>query len=250
MKLPKPAPIAAERPDPETQLEQARYVRSFLAMRVFVGVLGILLPLMLVFVDWAGYDASPFPRDSLSAYYYSGMRDVFIWILSSTGVFLITYKIAEWNLDNATSIAAGIAAVLIPQFPTGRPSHPVVALTPLQDAIGETAAKTVHFTAAAIFLVALAVLSAFFGYREGKRPPRVGTHFPPRFWKWFHWGCTGVMALALLWIVVTMIAGWPSYALLIGEWVSAWAFGASWLAKGAEIDMLFGVPKPPVPQQP
>jgi hypothetical protein len=28
--------------------------------------------------------------------------------------------------------------------------------------------------------------------------------------------------------------------LLIGEWVSAWAFGACWLGKGAELDVLFG----------
>src|SRR5262249_50848876 len=118
MNLPKLAPIPEQRPDPATQQEQARYIRSFLAMRVFIGVLGILLPLLLVFIDWGGYDG-PFPRDSLSAYYYSGMRDVFVAILSATGVFLITYKIAEWNLDNATSIVAGIAAVLIPQFPTG-----------------------------------------------------------------------------------------------------------------------------------
>jgi hypothetical protein len=250
MKFPGAAPIADQRPDPATQQEQASYVRSFLAMRVFVGVLGLLLPLLLVLIDRGGYDEHPFPRDSLSAYYYSGMRDVFIAILSATGVFLITYKIAEWNLDNATSILAGIAAVLIPQFPTGRPSHPPVPLTPLQDSIGETAAKTVHFTASAIFLVALAALSFFFGLREGERPRRRGTRLPPEFWRWFHWTCTAVMALALLWIVATMIAGSPSDALLIGEWVSAWAFGISWLAKGAEFDMLFGTPKPLVAQQP
>ena len=35
-------------------------------------------------------------------------------------------------------------------------------------------------------------------------------------------------------------------SLLIGEWVSAWAFGASFLAKGAEWDMLLGKPSPPL----
>jgi hypothetical protein len=69
--------------------------------------------------------------------------------------------------------------------------------------------------------------------------------FPPRFWKWFHWTCAIVMGLALIWIVVTLSVGWPPRSLLIGEWVSAWAFGASFLAKGAEWDMLLGKPNPP-----
>lgn len=250
MRLPGPAPTAIQRPDPADQPEQARYIRSFLAMRVFIGVLGILLPILLVVVDWAGFGASPAPRDSLSAYYYSGMRDEFVAILFATGLFLITYKIVEWNLDNATSIVAGIAAVVVPLFPTGRPSDPVIALTPLQSCLGETAVKAVHFTFAAIFLAALAVLSYFFGRREGERPRRRGTHFSPTVWRRFHWACAGVIVLALLWIVATMIADWPSDHLLIGEWVSVWAFGASWLTKGAELDMLFGSPHPPARQQP
>jgi hypothetical protein len=53
------------------------------------------------------------------------------------------------------------------------------------------------------------------------------------------------MGLALVWIGVTHFANWPSRSLLIGEWVSAWAFGISWFWKGAEWDMLRGHPAPP-----
>src|SRR3954454_21287804 len=96
------------RPDPYTQADATSYVRSFLAMRLGIGVLGVLLPVLLVFLDKGLFDGSPFPRGSLSAYYYSGMRDEFVGIMSATGVFLVTYKIAERNLDNAASILAGI----------------------------------------------------------------------------------------------------------------------------------------------
>jgi hypothetical protein len=48
------------------------------------------------------------------------------------------------------------------------------------------------------------------------------------------------MALALLWIAVTLSVGWPPKALLAGEW-TAWAFGASWFAKGSEL--------PSIPQE-
>jgi len=229
------------RPDPDTDTNATRYVRSYLWMRVGIGVLGIVLALLLVFFDKVAFHGNPFPRGSLSVYYYSGMRDEFVGILAAIGIFLITYKVAERNLDNAASLLAGASAIIISLFPTGKPPYAHVPLTPLQKLIGESPTKWVHFIASATFLVSLAVITFCFGLREGRRPPRQGKR-SPGFWRWFHWTCTGVMGLAIVWIVITLSVGWPPRALLIGEWVSAWAFGASWLGKGAELDMLFGKP--------
>jgi hypothetical protein len=233
------------RPDPDNQPVRARYTRSYLWMRLGIGLLGIVLPLILVFGDELAFPENPFVRGSLSAYYFSGMRDEFVAILSATGIFLLTYKVAERNLDNAASLLAGFCAVLIALFPTGRPSYSATGLTRLQEWLGETWVRRVHFGASVGFLVGLVVISFFFGLREGDRPRRQGTKFSPAFWRWFHWSCTFAMVLALVWIVVTLAVGWPYRALLIGEWVSAWAFGLSWLTKGAEWDMLFGKPAPP-----
>ena len=48
-----------------------------------------------------------------------------------------------------------------------------------------------------------------------------------------------MIAAALLFILVTEVLGTgPSESLLIGEAVSVWAFGVSWLWKGLELDML------------
>jgi hypothetical protein len=226
---------------------EARYVRSFLIMRLFVGVLGVGLPLWLVFVDRGAFHGDPFPRGSLSAYYYSGMREVFVGTLSATGVFLFTYKVAERNLDNVLSALAGVSAGVIAGFPTGRPSHSV-ALTPLQALFGEPVVKGIHYGASIAFLVALTLTSFFFGVREGARAPREGMRRSPRFWQWYHWACAVAMVLALAWIGATMLAGWPKRSLLIGEWVSGWGFGASWLMKGLELDMLRG--RPAVPRDP
>jgi hypothetical protein len=230
-------PVAVEPRPADPRSIEARYVRSFLILRVFVGVLGVSLPFLLVLGDRIAFDGSPFPRGSLSAYYYSGMREVFVGALSAIGVFLIAYKVAERNLDNTLSVLAGVSAIVIPLFPTARPSHRG-PLTPLQDLLGESLVKEVHFTASAVFLVSLTVMSFFFGKREGARPPREGKR-SPRFWQWFHWACAGLMATALVWMGVTALAGGPSRSALIGQTVSAWAFGASWLLKGLELDMLF-----------
>jgi len=133
---------------------------------------------------------------------------------------------------------------LIALFPTGRPS--TVALTPLQDLLGESTVKGIHYGAAITCLVALTLMSFFFGVREGRRTRREGVKRSPRFWQRYHWTCALTMVLALLWIAVTWIAGGPRYSVLIGEWACAWAFGASWLMKGLEVDMLRGKAAEPV----
>jgi len=43
------------RPDPATRPIAARYIRSYLWMRIGVGLLGVLLPLVLVFVDQVAF---------------------------------------------------------------------------------------------------------------------------------------------------------------------------------------------------
>jgi hypothetical protein len=225
--------------------ETARYIRSYLIMRVLVGLLAVALPFLLVLLDGLVFDGEPFPRGSLSAYYYSGVREVFVGTLSATAVFLITYKVADRTLDNTLSTFAGLAVLVVALFPTGRPAHRGIALTPLQERLGESVVQWIHFTAAAAFIVSLAVISYFFGVREGARPAREGTR-SPEFWRNYHWGCAAVIGLALLWIVVTELAGWPPKSLLVGEAVSVWAFGASWLMKGLELDILLGTRSPPI----
>jgi hypothetical protein len=102
----------------------------------------------------------------------------------------------------------------------------------------------IHYGAAAVFITSLAVLSFCFGIREGKRD-----HRPLRrsrtFWKWFHWVCAGVIALALLSMLGHAIFQWgPRHTLFIGETASVLAFAVSWLLKGAERDTLRGPLRP------
>ena len=230
-------PVVAVHPPPAGP-DATRYVRSYLIMRVLVGVIGIALPFALVLLDGVWFDGKPFPRDSLSAYYHSGVRELFVGALSATGVFLLTYKVAERNLDNTLSLLAGAAVLLVAVFPTNGPGG--ARLTPLQEELGETFVATVHYASAAVFISALAVISFCFGRREGARAAVAGRR-SPRFWRNFHWGCAGAIAAALLWILVTELGDvGPGESLLIGEAVSVWAFGISWLWKGLEVDLLRG----------
>jgi hypothetical protein len=236
--------IAALRPDLSTPLRpadpsswDALYIRSFLWLRTLVGALGIALPVVVILVDKFVFEEGPLPRGSVSVYYYSGVRDLFVAILSATGVFFIAYKVSEKTLENTLSLVAGCMAVLIPLFPTLRPATDI-PLTPLQKLLGDHPVWVVHFVASAAFLLSLMGISFMFGWRERGRVRREGQQFSPRFWSRYHFICAGAMLLALIWIVATLLAHWPPKALLAGEWLTAWAFGASWLMKGLELDTL------------
>jgi hypothetical protein len=244
--------IAALRPDLSTPPRpsdpnsgDALFVRSFLLLRAFVGIAGIALPVVVILVDKFVFEESPFPRGSVSVYYYSGVRDLFVANLCATGVFFIAYKVSEQTLENTLSWVAGLAAVLIPIFPTLRPSKDI-PLSSLQKLLGEHPVWIVHFVASTAFLLSLMAISFLFGWRERGRARRQGQRFSPKFWSRYHFICAGAMAFALLWIIVTLSAHWPPDALLAGEWVTAWAFGASWLMKGLELDTLRKNPSRPV----
>jgi len=229
-------PVTTVHPPP-ADAGTARYVRSYLIMRTVVGVLGIVLPILFVLVDHVWLNGSPTFRDSLSAYYYSGSRELFVGGLSAIGIFLITYKVAESNLDNTLSVVAGVSVVLVALFPTSRSSD-LIGLTALQNRVGESRVAGIHFTAAGLFILSLAVISYYFGKREGKPQPVPSRH-SRRFWRNYHWICAGLILAAFLWCAVTELGDLgPSRSLLYGEVVAVWAFAASWLWKGLEWDML------------
>ena len=215
-----------------------RYVRSYVTLRFAIGVLGLALPFLLVLVEPILFDGQPFPRGSLSAYYYSGMRELFVGVLWAIGVFLVLYKLTEFSWESRLSTVAGLAVVLVALFPTGRPGAGVSS-TPLQDLLGEVTVERIHFIAAAIFIGSLAPITYFFGREEGKRPDRPGRH-SSRFWRTYHWTCTGVIGAAAALALFSGITGEPDKGLLIAEAVAVWGFAASWLMKGAELDVLLG----------
>lgn len=202
------------------------YRKSYLLLRVVIGVMGIALPLALFLGDWLFLAGSPAPRGSLSAYYHSGMRDVFVGILCVVGIFLITYRVEDYKWDNRLSTFAGVLALGVAIFPTGAPPG---RQTELQKALGETVVAWIHFSSAALFILLLAAIGFNFGWREKQKPSL----------RLFHWACAGTIIFALLFIAVTKVFGFvDDYSLLIGETVAVVAFGLSWLVKGHPVQLI------------
>ncbi|MBW3670993.1 MAG: hypothetical protein KY432_04900, partial [Acidobacteria bacterium] len=206
------------------------------------GVVGVALPVSLLVGDWWFVDGKPTTRGSLSAYYHSGMRDVFVASLAVIGLFLLTYMAFHYNWDNVLSMVGGLSAIGVAMFPTDGGE----VLTPLQRELGETVVAAIHYTCAGVFILSLAAISWRFGTREHARPDR--TEDQQQRWWLYHRVCASTVVAAVVFIVVTQATGvWDSYSILIGEAVAALAFGLSWFVKGAELDVLLGERRAPTP---
>jgi hypothetical protein len=208
----------------------ALYLRSWLANRFVVGLLGVLMPIVLILGEKLFFEGLAFPRASLSAYCFSGLGAVFVGTLCVTGVFLITYMCFHRNLDNRITTAAGVFAILVAVVPTW-PDHEE-SPTLLQVKLGRTLDQTVHSAAAFAFIALLAWMSWRFADREGARSNRTLARV--------HRGCTAVMvvsaaAAAILGFGFHVTRVGPFSGLLLVELACTYAFGVSWLVKGLEI---------------
>ena len=72
----------------------------------------------------------------------------------------------------------------------------------------------------------------FFAREEGKRAHRR--------WQSLPHGQAALILFGAALAAFAGITGGPDKGVLFGEWIAIWAFGASWLAKGAEWEVLFG----------
>jgi hypothetical protein len=227
-----PEVAVAPRPDNEPL-----YVRSYVFTRFAIGLLGFLLPLALVLLEPAIFDGLPAPRGSLSAYYYSGLREIFVGGLWAIGVFLVVYKFLDFSWESLLSSLAGVAAVLVAVFPTELPGDGVTP-NPFQVKFGESVVTGIHYGAAVAFIALLVPITLLFARDEGRRPHRSGRR-SAGFWRGFHTISAAFILFGAGLAAFAGITGGPDKGVLYGEWIAIWAFSASWLMKGAEFDVLF-----------
>jgi hypothetical protein len=212
-------------------------VRAWLVTRIVIGTVGLLLPLLTVLVDrWLG---GPRLLGSLSAYYYGGSRDLFIGLLVTIGGFLVLYRITRVDLENTLSVLAGLAAFVVALFPTGRSGGVTAPPTLLQQTLGEAVVGRVHYVAACTLILALAGLSICFGLRERGRTDHHGARLSPTFWARYHWFWSGVILVAIAFMVVCALQGLTGTWLFWGETTCVMAFAVSWLMKGLELPALW-----------
>jgi hypothetical protein len=229
----------------------AAYTSSYRFIRLVVGFLGILLPIIFIIGEAFFLRGSVHVRGSLSGYYHTSMQDVFVGGLCVIGFLLATYMVGEWRTwDFAASLIAGIAVLGVVFFPTTRsglpPGAPACGTVPepagcsaIEQALGEHQTAVIHAVYAIVFILFLAIMSFLFAASEvlpaKDRIMVKGQSKPSMFRRpglfWTHSVCALVIVAAGAWA----FAGsgiWELTRLYIGEVASIWAFGVSWLVAG------------------
>jgi hypothetical protein len=90
-------------------------VISYRTLRKIVGVLGISFPIVLFAGAFLFFDLGI--QSSISSYYHTGMRDVFVGTLCVIGFFLLSYRGHEPKDDYAGDVAC-VAALMVAFVPT------------------------------------------------------------------------------------------------------------------------------------
>jgi hypothetical protein len=204
-------------------------VRSYLFLRRAIGVLGFALPIVVIvgkeILQGGGL------LGSLSGYYYSDMRNVFVGILCAIGVFLISYR-GYGRVDDVAADVAAVAGIGVALFPTS-PSSP----TATEHAIG-----VAHLVFAAVFFLTLAFFCLFlFTKSDGS----VAT--PRKKARNVIYRVCGVVMLAslVLIVLVGLFFNTATASLHPTVWLESlaiFAFALAWLVKGETL--LADVPQP------
>ena len=226
------------------------YTYSYRIIRLVVGFLGILLPIIFIIGEAAFLSGGVQVRGSLSAYYHSPMQDFFVGGLCIMGLMLATYMGGEpKSWDFWVSLLAGVAVLGVVFFPTSRPpdlASSGTCGTPnakscsiVESTLGEHQTAVVHASCATAFIICLAIMSFLLAaseIRSGNNSSKVaGEHKSSMFRNpalfWTHSGLALVILAAGAWAFWGARLGQLT-PLYIGEVAAVWAFAISWLLAG------------------
>ena len=191
---------------------------SYLTMRKVVGVLGMLLPIVMV----AGTLLFTFRLDlrtSISAYHDSVMGPAFAGILFVVGWFLFAYKGHDARDDKAGDRAC-LFAMGVAIFPQESATHAWV--------------PWIHFISATLLFLTLAYFSFVLFRETGDGTPTVEKLFRNKIYK----ACGVAIVLFIALIGLYNLLGLDDTGLaalkpvLVLEAFALWAFGFSWFVKG------------------
>ncbi len=207
-------------------------ILSYLSLRIVVGILGVVLPLVMLIGVYLLSECDAV-QESISAYYHTGMRDFFVGIICAIAVFLFTYKGYESRDDIAGNFAC-VFALGVAFFPS---SYFGIKTPCIPNHIDNGILDILHLASAALLFLMLAYFS-FFLFTKSKGNPTAQKIKRNMLYK-----CCGVLILiCILGIALYILIlrdRYPSlYAFTPIFWlesIALWAFGISWLTKGEMI---------------
>ena len=199
-------------------------VIGYLALRRAVGIIGTALPFVLVIGTWLldGWGI----QASISSYYYTSMRDVFVGSICAIGVFLLSYRGYDRTDDLAGNLAC-VFAVGLALFPTSRAGAPTT-----QAFVGH-----LHLTFASGLFLTLAFFSlVLFRKTDPARP--MTARKKQRNLVYSVCGYTILVCIGLVVVDFAFLKDSALQTIAPVFWLESaavLAFGVSWLTKGEAI---------------
>lgn len=201
----------------------ASLVFSYLQLRRAVGALGLALPFVLAFGAALFFQQGV--QSSISHYYWTGMRDIFVGTLWAIGFFLLSYQ-GYGPADNRAGNLAFVFALGVSLFPT----TPDGVTSGLPRIVGY-----VHFGFAALFFGTLIYFCLVLFTKTGTKRPTRQKLLRNRIYR----GCGYAMAACILLTLAYALLP-PSLASAIApydpiywlESIAILTFGLSWIVKG------------------
>lgn len=211
---------------------------SYLSLRKAVGILGLCLPIVLVLGNSLIFRSQAI-EDSISYYYYTGMRGIFVGTLWAIGVFLISYR-GYGRRDAVAGRLACVFALGVALFPTARErgTCDIVHLF----TIGRGGCDTehivsfVHATFASLLFLTLAYFSLFL-FTETRLGRKSEMTKRKRERNIVYYVCGWIIVASIVGILVLHVglglSRFGPIPVLFGfESLAVISFGVSWLIKG------------------
>lgn len=212
--------------------KKSNLVISYVQLRRLIGILGMALPFACVLggilITHIGI------QQSISDYYYTNVRDVFVGILVGVSMFLMTYNGYD-KRDQYITTGAGIAALGIALFPTSLRGEPLFRVGLFQ--MTSKSSDMVHCICAVLFFGLLAYMSIFL-FTLSDPTKEKSKNKKRRNIIYIVCGC--IMILGLIGIIFSVLfmsgdARESTKIIFILETFMLEAFGISWLVKGKTI---------------
>ncbi len=206
-------------------------IKTFRRVRRAVGYLGISLPIALVILSLIPFFKTQV-QPSISAYYYTNLRELFTGVLCAVGLFLIRYigfkSSSFWENDNLLTNIAGYMAFGIALFPTNPDnwSAKIYTLIPLDFKL----LGFIHYGFAAVFFLILSIISIKV-FTIGQK---VNDQIPVSIFNenYIYKICGYLILVFIIMIPVFAIINIFTYSTLVFEALALLSFGISWLVKG------------------
>ena len=205
---------------------------SYKALRRAVGILGVSLPVLLI-IGSVSCGGCMEVQSSISAYYHTNMRNIFVGILCAIALFLFSYK----GYDKRDAIAGRLACL----FALGVAFCPTSVSGPFSICIPEPidngVISTIHFVSAALFFIVLSYFSICL-FTIKKEQPTERKLLRNKFYRTFGYGmllCLVLIALYAFCLKDKCPDLQECDPIFWLETLALWLFGISWLIKGETI---------------